>query len=74
MDIHPIDENSDILRQSRVIVSVNVSDINDNAPYFIGLPYLAIVQIDARPGTSVKQVILYFITSLLLIINSKNIF
>lgn len=46
----------DWLRVARVIVRVQVEDINDNAPEFVGLPYYATVQVDAHFGSSVFQV------------------
>ena len=33
-----------------VLIQVQVIDINDNAPVFLGLPYFAVVPIDARKG------------------------
>ncbi|KAF4108162.1 protocadherin Fat 3 isoform X1 [Onychostoma macrolepis] len=46
----------DQLRVARVTVRVEVEDINDNAPEFLGLPYYAAVQVDAEPGSSIFQV------------------
>ncbi|XP_073469084.1 protocadherin Fat 3 isoform X2 [Aquarana catesbeiana] len=46
----------DHLRVARVVVKVNIEDINDNAPYFVGLPYYAAVQVDAEPGTLIYKV------------------
>lgn len=46
----------DWLRVARVIVRVQVEDINDNAPEFVGLPYYAAVQVDAQIGSSIFQV------------------
>ncbi len=46
----------DQLRVARVTVRVEVEDVNDNAPEFIGLPYYAAVQVDAEPGSSIFQV------------------
>ncbi|XP_029421607.1 protocadherin Fat 3 isoform X4 [Nannospalax galili] len=46
----------DHLRVARVVVKVNVEDVNDNAPVFVGLPYYAAVQVDAEPGTLIYQV------------------
>uniref|UniRef100_A0A672R052 FAT atypical cadherin 3 n=1 Tax=Sinocyclocheilus grahami TaxID=75366 RepID=A0A672R052_SINGR len=43
-------------RVARVTVRVEVEDINDNAPEFLGLPYYATVQVDAEPGSSIFQV------------------
>ena len=37
-------------RIAHVLVQVQVIDINDNAPVFLGLPYFAVVPIDARKG------------------------
>uniref|UniRef100_A0A8C9ALV1 Protocadherin Fat 3 n=1 Tax=Prolemur simus TaxID=1328070 RepID=A0A8C9ALV1_PROSS len=47
----------DHLRVARVVVRVNIEDINDNSPVFVGLPYYAAVQVDAEPGTQIYQVI-----------------
>ncbi|XP_051541220.1 protocadherin Fat 3-like [Myxocyprinus asiaticus] len=46
----------DQLRVARVTVRVEVEDVNDNAPEFVGLPYYAAVQVDAKPGSSIFQV------------------
>uniref|UniRef100_A0A2K5D8Q4 Protocadherin Fat 3 n=1 Tax=Aotus nancymaae TaxID=37293 RepID=A0A2K5D8Q4_AOTNA len=46
----------DHLRVARVVVRVNIEDINDNSPVFLGLPYYAAVQVDAEPGTLIFQV------------------
>ncbi|KAG7322395.1 hypothetical protein KOW79_013741 [Hemibagrus wyckioides] len=46
----------DWLRVARVIVRVQVEDVNDNAPEFVDLPYYAAVQVDAQIGSSVFQV------------------
>uniref|UniRef100_A0A8C2HX84 FAT atypical cadherin 3b n=1 Tax=Cyprinus carpio TaxID=7962 RepID=A0A8C2HX84_CYPCA len=46
----------DQLRVARVTVRVEVEDVNDNAPEFLGLPYYAAVKVDAEPGSSIFQV------------------
>ncbi|MBZ3882355.1 Protocadherin Fat 3 [Sciurus carolinensis] len=46
----------DNLRVARVVVRVNIEDINDNSPVFVGLPYYAAVQVDAEPGTLIYRV------------------
>ncbi|XP_066507712.1 protocadherin Fat 3 [Hoplias malabaricus] len=46
----------DRLRVARVTVQVQVGDVNDNAPEFVGLPYYAAVQVDAVTGSSIFQV------------------
>ncbi|XP_036391985.1 protocadherin Fat 3a [Megalops cyprinoides] len=46
----------DHLRVARVVVKVQVEDINDNAPVFVGLPYYAAVQVEAEPGSPIFQV------------------
>ncbi|KAM7338028.1 hypothetical protein ACRRTK_004147 [Alexandromys fortis] len=46
----------DHLRVARVVVRVNIEDVNDNSPVFVGLPYYAAVQVDAEPGTLVYRV------------------
>ncbi|KAJ8280395.1 hypothetical protein GJAV_G00054020 [Gymnothorax javanicus] len=46
----------DQLRVARVMVKVQVEDINDNAPVFVGLPYYAAVQVEAEPGSPIFRV------------------
>ncbi|KAG8002320.1 Protocadherin Fat 3 [Nibea albiflora] len=46
----------DRLHVARVMVRVQVEDINDNAPVFIGLPYYAAVQVEAEPGSPIFKV------------------
>ncbi|KAL0973402.1 hypothetical protein UPYG_G00203040 [Umbra pygmaea] len=46
----------DRLRVARVIVRVQIEDINDNAPVFVGLPYYAAVQVEAEPGSPIFRV------------------
>ncbi|XP_060929197.1 protocadherin Fat 3a isoform X1 [Limanda limanda] len=46
----------DHLHVARVIVRVQVEDINDNTPVFVGLPYYAAVQVEAEPGSPVFRV------------------
>lgn len=46
----------DHLRVARVLVSVQVDDTNDNVPVFVGLPYYAAVQVDAKPGSLICRV------------------
>ncbi|XP_056139276.1 protocadherin Fat 3a isoform X1 [Lampris incognitus] len=46
----------DRLRVARVLVRVQVEDINDNAPVFVGLPYYAAVQVEAEPGSHIFRV------------------
>lgn len=46
----------DWLRVARVIVHVQVEDINDYAPEFVGLPYYTTVRVDAQIGSFVFQV------------------
>ena len=36
---------------------VVITDVNDNAPQFLGLPYFASVQVDSRVGTPVVEVV-----------------
>ncbi|XP_077983801.1 protocadherin Fat 1-like isoform X2 [Glandiceps talaboti] len=43
-------------RIAHVIVRIEVLDINDNAPLFVGLPYFAVVQVDAHVGDIVRKV------------------
>ncbi|XP_053703162.1 protocadherin Fat 3 isoform X3 [Synchiropus splendidus] len=44
------------LRVARVTVQVQVEDVNDNAPEFVGLPYYAAVQVEAEPGSAIFTV------------------
>uniref|UniRef100_A0A8C1WKF5 FAT atypical cadherin 3a n=1 Tax=Cyprinus carpio TaxID=7962 RepID=A0A8C1WKF5_CYPCA len=46
----------DRLRVARALVRVQVSDVNDNSPIFVGLPYYAAVQVEAEPGTAIFRV------------------
>ncbi|KAJ8347820.1 hypothetical protein SKAU_G00264090 [Synaphobranchus kaupii] len=46
----------DQLRVSRATVKVQVEDVNDNAPVFTGLPYYAVVQVEAKPGSPIFRV------------------
>lgn len=46
----------DLLHVARVMVRVQVEDINDNAPVFVGLPYYAAVQVESEPGSSIFRV------------------
>ncbi|KAM9852765.1 protocadherin Fat 3a isoform 2-T2 [Aulostomus maculatus] len=46
----------DRLHVARVMVRVQVEDINDNAPVFVGLPYYAAVQVEAEPGSHIFRV------------------
>ncbi|XP_069746951.1 protocadherin Fat 3-like isoform X3 [Narcine bancroftii] len=41
---------------ARVIIKVQVEDINDNPPVFVGLPYYATVQVEAEPGARIYHV------------------
>jgi hypothetical protein len=43
-------------RHGQTTVTVNVLDINDNAPSFVGTPYVANVKENAGPGTHVIDV------------------
>lgn len=46
----------DHLHVARVLVSVQIDDTNDNVPVFVGLPYYAAVQVDAKPGSLICRV------------------
>lgn len=46
----------DRIHVARVMLKVQVEDINDNAPVFVGLPYYAAVQVDAEPGSTIFRV------------------
>lgn len=41
---------------SRRCLSLQVEDVNDNAPEFVNLPYYAAVQVDAEPESSIFKV------------------
>ncbi|XP_075916433.1 protocadherin Fat 1-like [Petromyzon marinus] len=41
---------------ARTLVEVDVEDVNDNAPAFVGLPYRAVVRAAAAPGSAVLTV------------------
>ncbi|KAG8186896.1 hypothetical protein JTE90_023783 [Oedothorax gibbosus] len=49
-------EGREIAKYAHVLVEVSVVDINDNAPFFIGLPYFAVAPIDAAVGNSVFKI------------------
>ena len=42
--------------EGRTTVTVNVIDVNDNAPVFSGLPYVAVIKENAGTGTPVIDV------------------
>nr|XP_020474749.1 protocadherin Fat 3 isoform X4 [Monopterus albus] len=46
----------DLLHVARVMVRLQIEDINDNAPVFVGLPYYAAVQVEAEPGSPIFRV------------------
>uniref|UniRef100_A0A671THD5 FAT atypical cadherin 3a n=1 Tax=Sparus aurata TaxID=8175 RepID=A0A671THD5_SPAAU len=46
----------DSLHVARVMVRVQVEDVNDNVPVFVGLPYYAAVQVEAEPGSPIFRV------------------
>ncbi|XP_062873349.1 protocadherin Fat 3a isoform X1 [Trichomycterus rosablanca] len=46
----------DRLRVARALVRVRVTDVNDNAPIFVRLPYYAAVQVEAESGASIFRV------------------
>ncbi|XP_043918442.1 protocadherin Fat 1 [Protopterus annectens] len=41
---------------AHVVVRVTVEDVNDNIPFFVGLPYYTVVQVDAEAGHVIRQV------------------
>uniref|UniRef100_A0A3Q1H4V1 Uncharacterized protein n=1 Tax=Anabas testudineus TaxID=64144 RepID=A0A3Q1H4V1_ANATE len=51
-----VNREDEILRVARVIVQVQVQDVNDNAPKFVNLPYYAAVQVEAEPGSAIFRV------------------
>ncbi|XP_061781512.1 protocadherin Fat 3a isoform X6 [Nerophis lumbriciformis] len=46
----------DFLHVARIMVKVQVEDLNDNVPIFVGLPYYAAVQVEAEPGSHIFKV------------------
>ncbi|XP_047449674.1 protocadherin Fat 3a isoform X3 [Mugil cephalus] len=46
----------DKLHVARVMVRVQIEDVNDNAPVFVGLPYYAAVQVESEPGSPIFKV------------------
>ncbi|XP_061774733.1 protocadherin Fat 3a isoform X3 [Nerophis ophidion] len=46
----------DFLHVARIMVKVQVEDLNDNVPIFVGLPYYAAVQVEAEPGSYIFKV------------------
>ncbi|XP_060910932.1 protocadherin Fat 3 [Labrus mixtus] len=48
-----VSREDEILRVARVNVQVQVEDVNDNAPEFVNLPYYALVQVEAEPGSAI---------------------
>ncbi|KAM9332560.1 protocadherin Fat 3 [Pholidichthys leucotaenia] len=51
-----VSKEDEILRVARVTVRVQVEDVNDNAPKFESLPYYAVVQVEAEPGSAIFRV------------------
>nr|XP_042897100.1 fat-like cadherin-related tumor suppressor homolog isoform X1 [Parasteatoda tepidariorum] len=49
-------EGREISKYAHVLVEVSVVDINDNAPFFIGLPYYAVVPVDSPVDFSVFKI------------------
>uniref|UniRef100_S4RWC7 Cadherin domain-containing protein n=1 Tax=Petromyzon marinus TaxID=7757 RepID=S4RWC7_PETMA len=41
---------------AQAVVAVRVEDVNDNAPVFVNLPYYAVVEVDAAPGSVVYTI------------------
>ncbi|XP_078459193.1 protocadherin Fat 1-like isoform X2 [Lampetra planeri] len=41
---------------AHAVVTVCVEDVNDNAPIFVNLPYYAVVEVDAAPGSVVYTI------------------
>uniref|UniRef100_A0A3B3RFX2 FAT atypical cadherin 3 n=1 Tax=Paramormyrops kingsleyae TaxID=1676925 RepID=A0A3B3RFX2_9TELE len=44
------------LQVATTTVRIQVEDVNDNPPVFIGLPYYAAVRVDAEPGSHIIQI------------------
>lgn len=51
-------------RLAQVPVTITVTDVNDNAPYFTRETYYATVMVDAKKGTHVTRVskVYYYLT------------
>lgn len=47
----------DRVHVARVMVRVQVEDVNDNVPVFVGLPYYAAVQVEAEKGALIFRVL-----------------
>ncbi|KAM9846402.1 protocadherin Fat 3 [Aulostomus maculatus] len=51
-----VSREDEVMRVARVIVQVQVEDMNDNAPEFVDLPYYAAVQVEAEPASAIFRV------------------
>lgn len=51
-----VSEEHKLSKFAHVVVRVTVEDINDNRPFFVNLPYYAVVQVDAEVGHVIRQV------------------
>uniref|UniRef100_A0A3B4ZIB6 Protocadherin Fat 3-like n=1 Tax=Stegastes partitus TaxID=144197 RepID=A0A3B4ZIB6_9TELE len=51
-----VSREDEILRVARATVQVQVEDVNDNTPEFVNLPYYAVVQVEAEPGSAIFMV------------------
>lgn len=49
-------DSTENMQVGHVLVEVYISDINDNAPIFVGLPYYSVLPIEATPGYVIRQV------------------
>uniref|UniRef100_A0A8C6IZL5 Uncharacterized protein n=1 Tax=Melopsittacus undulatus TaxID=13146 RepID=A0A8C6IZL5_MELUD len=41
---------------AHIVVRVTVEDVNDNAPFFVSLPYYAVVKVDSEAGHVIQRV------------------
>uniref|UniRef100_A0A8C3V4R9 FAT atypical cadherin 1 n=1 Tax=Catharus ustulatus TaxID=91951 RepID=A0A8C3V4R9_CATUS len=41
---------------AHIVVKVTVEDVNDNAPFFVNLPYYAVVKVDSEAGHVIQRV------------------
>ncbi|KAJ7405115.1 Protocadherin Fat 3 [Willisornis vidua] len=41
---------------AHIVVKVTVEDVNDNAPFFVNLPYYAVVKVDSETGHVIQRV------------------
>lgn len=52
------------IRIAHVLVHVSVTDINDNAPVFVNLPYYSLVALEAKKGDFIQKVSIFVLASM----------